>query len=155
MEFYPYEFDTEVTTRDFGSYHYVCINLPAEIEAALPFDAYPRLRVKGEMAGYDFEGAWQPQKDGPRWLMIPKDIQKAASLRIDDSIHVAFGIADQDAVTEPPELQDALREAPEARDAWDAWSPGKRRGYCYAVEKAKAPATKQKRIAEIFDQLEI
>lgn len=155
MEFYPYEYLTEVTIRDFGKYHYVCVNLPPEIEEGLPFDQHPRLRVKGEMAGMDFEGAWQPQKDGPRWLMVPKHIQKATGLQIGDQIHLAFGVADQNAVTEPPELQDALQEAPEAREAWDALSPGKRRGMCYTVEKAKAPATKQKRIAEIFDQLDL
>jgi bifunctional DNA-binding transcriptional regulator/antitoxin component of YhaV-PrlF toxin-antitoxin module len=154
MEFYPFSFDTEVSIRDFGKYHYVCVKLPSELEAALPFDQYPRLRVRGEMAGYDFEGAWQPQKGGQRWLMIPKDIQKAAGLSIGDRVHVAFGIADQDAVNVPAELAEALAEAPDAREAWDALTPGKRRGHCHAVEKAKAPATKQKRIAEIFDQLD-
>ncbi|MEM7470230.1 MAG: YdeI/OmpD-associated family protein [Pseudomonadota bacterium] len=155
MEFYPFEFETEVTIRDFGKYHYVCINLPDTLETALPFDTYPRLRVKGEMSGYDFEGAWQPQKGGPRWLMVPKDIQKAGNIAIGDKIMVRFGMADQDAVNEPPELVDALREAPEARDAWDALTPGKRRGHCFAIDKAKAPATKQKRIAEVFDALGI
>ncbi|MEM6596154.1 MAG: YdeI/OmpD-associated family protein [Pseudomonadota bacterium] len=153
MEFYPFDYETEVTIRDFGKYHYVCINLPSDMEKALPFKEYPRLRVKGEMSGYDFEGAWQPQKDGSRWLMIPKEIQKAAGLEIGDTIRVSFGLADQNAVTEPPELVDALSEAPEVREAWDALTPGKRRGFCFAIDKAKAPATKQKRIAELFDTL--
>ena len=152
MEFYPFEYETEVTNRDFGKYHYVCINLPQEMQTALPFDQHPRLRVKGEMAGYDFEGAWQPQKDGPYWLMIPKGIQKAAGLSIGDPIRVAFGIADQDAVNVPSELAGALEEAG-LEDDWNALTPGKRRGLSYTVEKAKAPATKQKRIAEIFDLL--
>ena len=88
MEFYPFDYETEVTIRDFGKYHYVCINLPREIEAVLPFKEFPRLRVKGELAGYDFEGAWQPQKGGPRWLMVPKEIQKATGLRVGDKIRV-------------------------------------------------------------------
>lgn len=152
MEFYPFEYETEVTIRDFGKYHYVCINLPEELQKALPFDEHPRLRVKGEIAGYDFEGAWQPQKGGPYWLMIPKDIQKASSFEIGDPIRVAFGIADQDAVSVPKELADALEEAG-LREEWEALTPGKRRGLAYTVEKAKAPATKQKRIDAIFDIL--
>ncbi len=152
MEFYPFDYETEVTIRDFGKYHYVCVNLPEDMASALPFDEHPRLRVKGEMAGYDFEGAWQPQKGGPYWLMIPKDIRKAAELTIGDPIRVAFGVADQDAVSVPPELAEALDEAGLMED-WEALTPGRRRGLCYTVEKAKAAATKQKRIDEIFTLL--
>lgn len=152
MEFYPYEIDTEVTIRDVGKYKYLCLTLPENLARDLPFDTYPRLRVHGEIAGYDFEAAWQPQKNGPYWMMIPKDILKAADLSIGDTVHVAFGISDQDAVHVPPELAEALQEAGLSAE-WEALSPGKRRGFCYLVDRAKAPATKQKRIADIFDQL--
>ena len=64
LEFHPYSFEATVTIRDFGKYHYVCVTIPPELEPSLPFGEYPRLRVKGELAGYDFEGAWQPQKVG-------------------------------------------------------------------------------------------
>jgi len=153
IEFYPFSFAAEVTTRDFGNYSYVCLRLPEGIAPALPFNQYPRLRVRGEIAGFDFEGAWQPEKDAPYWLMVPKDIQKAAALELGMTVRVAFDIADQNAVSEPPELVDAFHEAPEMRSAWDALTPGKRRGYCYQIEKAKAPATKRKRIDALFSDL--
>ena len=85
--------------------------------------------------------------------MVPKDIMKAAKLEIGDSVRVAFGIADQDAVHVPEILADALSEAG-LDAAWERLTAGKRRGYCYIVEKAKAPATKQKRILNIISELE-
>lgn len=46
----------------------------------------------------------------------------------------------------PPELQDALDENPELRAAWEALTPGRRRGYVIHFSGAKQSSTRSARI---------
>ena len=46
----------------------------------------------------------------------------------------------------PPELADALRADADLARAWEALTPGRRRGYVVTLAGAKQPATRQARI---------
>jgi len=52
-------------------------------------------------------------------------------------------------VAQPPDLGKALRHDPEARAAFDGLPFGLKRKHVAAIEGAKAPATRQRRIAKL------
>jgi len=52
-------------------------------------------------------------------------------------------------VTQPPDLAKALRHDPEARAAFDRLPFGLKRKYVAAIDEAKTPETRQRRIARL------
>ena len=57
-------------------------------------------------------------------------------------------------VTPPPDLVTALKAAPPAWDSWQSLSYSHQREYADAVESAKKPETRQRRIVRAVRQLE-
>ena len=149
---FPFAFEARIEAHDFGRFAYTVIYLPEELRADLPFDRHPRLRVEGEIAEHPFEGAWQPGQ-GRMYLMVPRELMREAGLARGDEVEVRFRIGDQDAVDEPAELRLALAGDEAASDAWDATTPGKRRGMAYHVNSAKRPPTRERRAAEVLQCL--
>jgi uncharacterized protein YdeI (YjbR/CyaY-like superfamily) len=60
---------------------------------------------------------------------------------------------DPPAVTEPAELARALDADPAARAAWDRLPPGRRRAHVLAVENAKRPETRLRRVEKVLGDL--
>ncbi len=56
-------------------------------------------------------------------------------------------------VAEPEDLTRALDADPDARAAWDALPPGRRRGHVHAIEGAKKPETRARRIEKVMAEL--
>jgi len=145
---FAYEFTGRVAKHSFGEWGYTVVFLPAAVAAELPLGEFPRLRVRGEMDEYPFARAWQPA-GGTWYLMIPKDVMERGGYRLGDWINVRFNIDDQEAVDVPEALEWALAADGAFRAAWEALTPGKRRGLAYRVESAKTAATVAKRVAEV------
>lgn len=90
---------------------------------------------------------------GKWYLMVSEKLQKTCGVSMGDHVSVSFDIADQDAVTLPIELQDALEANDTAREAWNGWTAGKRRGWCHRVDSARMPETRERRVEEVIDLL--
>ncbi len=151
MSDYPFEFDAKVTLLDFGKFSFAVVLLPKRLHAKLPFKQFPRLRVDGEVNGIRFNGAFQPM-NGTWHLMLSRRMLKLCGLEIGARAHIAFEVADQDAVDVPYELLSAI-ERSDALQAWEQLTPGKRRSYVCRLSGAKLPATREKRIEEIIAEL--
>ncbi len=150
--FLPYEFTAPVEAHDFETFSYTVVYLPERLVTALPLDRHPRLRIEAEVNGVPLKAALMPA--GGRWyLMLSKAMLKRAGLAMGDQAHIAFAVADQDAVDVPPPLAEALDAEPELREAWEALTPGKRRGLAHRVASAKTAPTIAKRVAEVIDGL--
>lgn len=132
---------------------YRVVFLPADIAASLPFGAYPRLRIEGEIADVPVAGAWIPAGDGRHYFIVGPRVLKDAGVDIGDRVEMRFGIADQNAVDVPPELQRALAANAAALQAWEALTPGKQRGWAHLVHGARTAPTRSRRIAEVVDAL--
>ena len=153
MSFYPFQFKAPVTRQHMGKeLYYTVVVLPVDLEPHLPFDRFPRLRVEGEVDGVPIEGTFM-LGGGYFYLMTPRKLLKKLGKEVGDEVKVDFGVADQDAVHMPPELAEALDDAPDLAEIWNSWTPGKRPGHAHRVTSAKAAATKAKRVAEILDLL--
>jgi hypothetical protein len=122
--------------------------LPAEVAAAMGGRA--RIPVAGTINGIAFRGSTMPLGDGRHCVGFRKDTREEAG-GIDVGETVAIEIRRDDAprtVDLPEDLAAALAAEPGLRDAFDAMSYTHRREWVEAVEEAKRPETRARRIAK-------
>lgn len=150
MSRFAFEFTGKIGKHSFGEWGYTVVWLPEALIAELPLKEMPRLRVRGEMDEYAFQGAWQPT-GGAWYLMVPKAILKQGRYELGDWLNVRFNIDDQEAVDVPEELASAIAKSKQVREKWEAMTAGKKRGFCYRVSSAKTEATRVKRVAEVVE----
>ena len=152
MSDYLYNFEAKIVKYDFGKMFYSVVYVPTEIVSQLDFRKSKRLRIDGEIEGIRIEAALMPTK-GKWYVMVSKKLQKLCGVTLGDRVSVSFDIANQDAITVPSELQFALEGNDIAREVWDKWTAGKRRGFCYRVDAAKMPETRERRVEEVIGLL--
>ncbi|MEM6599727.1 MAG: YdeI/OmpD-associated family protein [Cyanobacteria bacterium P01_C01_bin.69] len=152
MTDFPYIFDSPIVSHDWGKFSYSVVFAPEDVQAELPFDQFPRLRVEADVGNTPFSGAFQPV-NGRYYLLLSKRFLKLAGLELGDWVTVRLRIADQDAVNVPPALQRALEEDGHAKAMWEKLTPGKRRGLAYQVASAKTAPTQTRRAAKIIEKI--
>lgn len=151
MTFFPYAFEGAVVHHDLGGMIYAAIFLPDDLAAELPFDG-PRLRATGEVNDVAFAAAWQPSR-GRWYMMLSKKLLRDAGLTVGDVAEVRFRVEPTDQVDAHPDIERALDADDALRRAWDALTPGKRRGWTHRVGSAKTAPTRLKRLAELTTAL--
>lgn len=152
LNYFPYEFEGPVEHHFLGTMRYTAIFLPAEIAARLPFDKAPRLRFSGEINDAPIAAAWQPSK-GRWYAMLSKPLLRATGLGPGDMAQMRFRLEPLDAVDHSPELERALQARTDLRAAWEALTPGMRRGQVHRLNQAKTSTTRSKRLAEVLAAL--
>ena len=150
--FHPYTFEGPLEKYDFGKYFYHIVYLPSELVKQLPFDQHPKLRMVGEVNGMPYKGAWVPAH-GRWYILLSKKTLKKLGVELGDVVTVEFDLDDQNAVDVPSELEDALLDNEDLKEAWEALTPGKRRGHAYRISSAKTAPTRFKRIEELTIEL--
>lgn len=152
MSYYTYSFEAPVALLDYGPYSYTVIYVPPQIEDALQLSLHPRLRVEGEIADYPINAALVPSRQG-RHVILSRDLLRTAGLKVGDVVEFRFNVADQDAIALPQELEQMLDDEPGARTAWEALTPGRRRGLAHLVSKLKSPESRQRKARDLIDAL--
>lgn len=153
MSWFTHEFEGIIERHGLGRerkvwYHVVF--LPPHIAAELPFDQHPQLRIEGEIADIPVKSAFIPAGDGRHYVIVSPETLKDAGIGLGQRVDMRFRVADQSAVEMPDDLRRALALDGEAAAAWDALTVGRRRGLAHHVASAKAPATRERRIAAVF-----
>jgi hypothetical protein len=148
---HPYSFEGTIESRGDDRYSHACVYLPDPLARDL-LAGRSRLRVRGEVDELPFAGAWQPSK-GRYYLLLSRTMCRAGDFTVGDRVEVRFRLDETDAVTVPPDLQRALAAEFPAMRAWEALTPGRRRGLAHYVASAKTPATVAKRVTAILDGL--
>lgn len=151
MSVHPYSFDGVICSRGDERYNHACVYLPDDLAREL-LRGRSRLRVRGEVNELPFAGAWQPS-NGRYYLLLSRTMCRAGGFGVGDRIDVRCRIDDPDAVTVPAELERALVVNPEAMNAWQALTPGRRRGLAHLVASAKTAGTVAKRVDAVVDGL--
>jgi hypothetical protein len=152
MSDYPYNFDAKIVKYDFGKMFYSVVYAPKSVVSLIDFTKSKRLRIDGEINGIRIDAALMPAK-GKWYIMVSKKLQKLLGVKLGDTVEVSFDISDSDAITVPTELKFALEADDAARAVWESWTAGKRRGYCYRVDSAKMPETRERRVEEVLEML--
>lgn len=143
------QFEGHVTPMEWGTSVYTVLPLPDQIVAKL---GNPK-RVEGEIADHPINLAVTraPVID-TAYLWTGKSLLSEIGIEPGEPVDVRLRPADPNVVETPPEIATALREA-DCTAAWEALSPGKRRGLIHTVETAKRAETKAKRIAALLEGL--
>jgi hypothetical protein len=120
--------------------------LPDQVAAAMGERA--RIPVAGTINGVAFRGSTMPMGDGRHCVGFRKEIRaQAGGIELGD--RVSIEIARDDAprtVALPDDLAAALDADPPVRAAFDAMSYTHRREWAEAVEGARRPETRARRI---------
>ncbi|MEM9352464.1 MAG: YdeI/OmpD-associated family protein [Planctomycetota bacterium] len=145
-------FETEVVKHAVGTLNYRVVFLDERFHEALPLREHPRLRVRGEVNGVAFDGAWQPVR-GRWYLMLGKRLLKSAGVDVGDRVLVAFRVVDQASVEVPDELRRALAANDAALRSWGKLTAGKQRAFAHRVSSAVRAETRAIRVEEVIDAL--
>lgn len=103
--------------------------------------------VKVTLNGYTWRSTISAM-GGKAWIPLRKSNREAAGLTDGQTVEVTVQLdTEARTVTPPGDLQAALKTAPGAWDGWQKFSFTHQREYAEAVEGAKKPETREKRIA--------
>lgn len=128
--------------------------LPGDLRPHLPLDAHPQLRVEAEIDGISHEGTFMPQPNGRHAMMVARRLLRETGRSVGDEVHVAFAVADQDAVRVHPAIRELLEEDEALRAAWDDMTPGRRRGWTARIGRLKSVEARRRNLdVLVFDLL--
>jgi hypothetical protein len=142
-------FDGQIEPLTLGRATSTILRLPPYVAAALD----GAKRVEGEIAEHPVNLALS-RHDGVAgvFLWAGRSLLDCLGLAPGDVVEVRLRPAPDDRVDTPPDIEAALR-AGGVLAAWDALTPGKRRGLIYKISTAKTEATRAKRIAALVADL--
>ena len=142
-------FTGRVETLVWGKSTYTILRLPPDVVAAL----HPARRVEGEVKDHPVNLALTraPVVEGV-FLWAGQSLLDRVGVIPGEAVEVRLRPAPDDRVDTPDDLAAALR-ASGATAAWDALTPGKRRGLIYQISTAKTDATRCKRITALIRTL--
>ncbi|MEN9896104.1 MAG: hypothetical protein RIR97_1956 [Pseudomonadota bacterium] len=132
---------------------YRVLFLPVDVEAKLPFDQYPRLRVRGEIAEVPFSGAFMPTGDKRRYIIVSPTVCKNAHVDVGSLVEIRFCVDDQDRVDVPDILAQALARDTDLAAKWDALTPGRRRGLTQPIHAARSSAAQEKQLLLAIERI--
>jgi hypothetical protein len=139
---------TAVLETDDGSSAYV--KIPFDVKAVFGA-ARPPVRVT--LNGYEFQSTLTPY-GGVHYLGVNQKARAAAGVKIGDRVEVVIAADEAPRTVKPPaDLARALRANPAARTRWESLSYTHRKEYVEAIEGAKRPETRIRRIAKAIEQL--
>lgn len=124
----------------------------------VPFDPMAvfgktRAPVRVTLNRYTYRGTISVMR-GTAGIPLRKSHREAAGLEGGETLKVKIELdTEPREVSVPPDLQRALASRPGARKAWETLSYTHRREHAEAVESAKRPETRQRRIAGIVGAL--
>lgn len=127
------------------------IPVPDEIVAGLGSTRRPAVRVTLREHTYRTTIGTM----GGRFMIpVSAEIRKAAGVQAGDAVDVDVDLdTEPRELSIPPDLADALDAAPPARRAFDALSYSNQRRHVMAVDDAKTPQTRARRVAKAVETL--
>lgn len=127
----------------------------------IPFDAQKtfgtraRVPVRGTINGFAFRSSIFPMgKDGCHVMAVNRGMREGAKAKAGDLINVVMERDDEPRVVTPPEdFARALKANKAALAAWERLSYTHRKEYAQAIEEAKKPETRARRIEKAIAML--
>jgi hypothetical protein len=127
------------------------IEVPPEVIEALGAGRKPPVKVT--VNGYEYRNTVAVM-GGKYMISFSSDKRAATGIEGGDPIVVDLELDTSPRTVEvPDDLAAALDAAPGARGAWERLAPSHKKAHVTAVESAKAPETRQRRIAKAVESL--
>lgn len=126
----------------------------------LPFDAEQafgkrgRVPVRGTINGTAFRSSVFRMRNEPYFMVVNRQLREQGGLKAGETVSVVMERDDEPRLIEPPEdLARALGSEKAAQSAWEKLSYTHKREHVKAIEEAKRPETRARRIAKAIEQL--
>lgn len=117
------------------------------------FGTKARVPVRGTLNGYPFRSSIAPV-GGCFTMPVNRELREGAGVKSGDLVEVVLERDTEPRIMEPtPDLVEALRAEPVARAAWDRLSYTHRKEFVLAIEEAKKPETRARRVAKAIEEL--
>ena len=128
------------------------ITIPFDVEKT--YGTRARVPVRGTLNGFPYRSSIFPM--GGKFMMaVNRELRAGANAKGGDQITVTMERDDAPRIVTPPaDLARALKANPTAQAAWDKLSYTHRKEHARAVEDAKRPETRVRRIEKAIEQLE-
>ena len=128
------------------------LRLPKEASDQLP--SRGAVSVDGEMNGFTFQAALQPDGEGGHWLKVEPTLGERAKIQAGDTVRMEISPATVEPEPEVPEdLQEALSATPAAFAVWTAITPVARRDWIQWMTSGKKAETRTLRVEKMMDML--
>jgi bifunctional DNA-binding transcriptional regulator/antitoxin component of YhaV-PrlF toxin-antitoxin module len=126
------------------------ITIPFDVEKV--FGA-KRVPVKVSINGANYRST-VVRMGGQYCMVVPKKFREAAGVKANEMITVQMERDTEPRIVEPPEdLANALDNNLKARDIWEKLSYTHKKEYVLAIEEAKKPETRVRRLNKTIEQL--
>jgi hypothetical protein len=113
-----------------------------------------RTSVEGTINGHPFQATLDPDGELSHWLKVGKELRKAASANVGDTVTVKISPADQEPEpTIPDDLQEALAASAAAKAVWDDTTTIARLDWIHWIESAKQEKTRKRRVENACEML--
>jgi hypothetical protein len=126
----------------------------------LPFDVFEvfgtrsRLAVKGEIKGFPFRSSIFPMGGGKFYMVVNREMREGAKVKAGETVEFVMEKDDEPrAIATPADLLKALSARKSAKNAWDKLSYTHRKEYINAIEEARKPETRARRIAKAVEMI--
>ena len=126
----------------------------------IPFDVHKtfgsraRVPVRGTINGFPFRSSIFPMGAGQHFMVVNKEVRAGAQVKGGDTISIVMARDDEPRIITPPvDFARALKANKAAQAAWDKLSYTNRKEHVKAIEEAKKPETRQRRIDKAIAQL--
>lgn len=131
----------------------VCsINIPFDVEKT--FGARGRVPVRGNINGAPFRSSVFRMGGDCHFMVVNRELREAAGVRGGETVPVTMERdTEPRTVTPPADLARAIKANKEARAVWDKLSYTHRKEHVRAVEEAKKPETRRRRIEKSVELL--
>jgi len=128
------------------------IKIPFDVEKV--FGTRARVPVRGTINGFPFRSSIFPMGGGQHYMAVNKLTREGAKAKGGETVSVVMERDDEPrTVTPPPDFARALKANKEARAMWEKLSYTHRKEHAKAIEEAKRPETRARRIEKAIAQL--
>jgi hypothetical protein len=128
------------------------VPVPKQVAARMGLKGMPK--VQAVIAGHPYRGSLMPMGDGTYCLGVLKSIQEAAGVQQGDTVTVQLELDTTPRVIEmPADLAKAIGRDKRALAAWETLSFTNKKEMARALEEAKKPETRERRLAATVAKL--
>jgi hypothetical protein len=118
------------------------------------FGTRARVPVRGTINGFPYRGSIFPMGEGKHYMIVNKNVRAGAKAKGGETVSIVMERDDEPRIITPPaDFARALKTNKEARTTWEKLSYTHQKEHALAIEEAKKPETRVRRIEKAIAQL--
>ncbi len=128
------------------------VEIPFDVQKV--FGTRARVPVCGTINGFPYRSSIFPMGGGKHWLVVNRQMREGAKANAGETVSVVMERDNAPRTVEAPaDFVRALQASRAAQSAWDKASYTHRKEYVQAIEGAKRPETRARRIEKAIAEL--